>query len=769
MSTAPAPGLTRTALLLLFVLSGAAGLIYEVVWARQLVLVFGNTTQAVSTILTGFFGGLAVGGALGGRLADRVSRPLRMYGLLELVLVVIVVLTPISFQLIAEAYRFAFPTLVGAPLALALVRFALAILALAPATLLMGATLPTMTRFLARGPFGIGGAFQQLYAANTIGAIVGTGLAGLVLIEMFGLTGALVIGAVCSGTASLVALLLDRRLGASGRYLGAEAVATIALGSRPPSTIDRRRLAFALAFVSGLTSLGYQVVWNRLLSAGTGSSTYVFTVILVLFLVGIALGAILLGLLRRHVQSVRPLIAVAQLLTAALVVVGAVALMSPATLDPLGQFGRLAIIVVVPPTIAMGVTFPATAALLGDESGTEGEASGTLVAVNTGGALVATFLISFFVIPLIGSPTTMALLALVNVIVGGTLLLATRAASPLAKAAGALGAVVVAMAILGMLATGRAFGNQTVELIGVQGGEVYQATEDEIAPVVAGVLKAPQLWVNGTSMTLITVDTKLMPILPLMLRPEADRGLVIAFGMGTAFRSSLIAGTITDAVELVPSVPGMFHWYYSDADRVLQDPRGDVIVADGRNYVELTNKTYDFVVVDPPPPVSTSGVSVISTLEFYQATKARLNPDGVMIQWVPYGQTLDEFLAHVRTFLDVFPNVRVIAGAGGWGFYLIGSDGSIDPDPALMAAALERPGVLEDVNSAVDSRQRSIADWVTVLQGNTWASGDTLRRAVGDGPLVTDDRPLPEYYLLRHLADPDAPQLTMSALRALLR
>ncbi len=207
--------MTRTVpirpLLLLFVLSGAAGLIYEVVWARQLVLVFGNTSQAVSAILTGFFGGLAIGGVVGGRLADRSTRPLRLYAALELLVVVVVFITPITFRLIGELYRGAYPSLSESPAGLALVRFALAVLALGPATLLMGATLPTLTRFLTQDGRGFAGAFQRLYAANTIGAIAGTLLAGLVLIEVLGLTGALVIGAACSGTAGLTALLLDRR------------------------------------------------------------------------------------------------------------------------------------------------------------------------------------------------------------------------------------------------------------------------------------------------------------------------------------------------------------------------------------------------------------------------------------------------------------------------------------------------------------------------------------------------------------------------------
>ena len=321
------------ALLLLFVLSGAAGLIYEVVWARQLVLVFGNTSQAVSTILTGFFGGLAIGGFFGGRIADRVVRPLRLYGALELVVVIVVLITPITFRLIGTIYQGIYPSLAESPVLLALVRFVLAILALAPATLLMGATLPTLTRFLTKDGAGIAGAFQKLYAANTLGAIFGTAIAGFVLIELFGLTGALIVGAVCSGTAGLIALLLDRRSGAAAVNPAPdpEPIRESWDTTRfPTEAADRRRrLAFLLAFVSGLTALGYQVVWNRLIGAGTGSSTYVFTIILTLFLIGIALGAGMLGVLRLRVRSTIALIAVAQLLTALFATIGAAILASP--------------------------------------------------------------------------------------------------------------------------------------------------------------------------------------------------------------------------------------------------------------------------------------------------------------------------------------------------------------------------------------------------------------------------------------------------------
>ena len=697
-----APAIPIWPLLLLFVLSGAAGLVYEVVWARQLVLVFGNTSQATATILTGFFGGLAIGGAVGGRVADRVRRPLRLYGALELVVVAVVLVTPISFRLVGEAYRGVYPSLSASPVALELVRFACSILALAPATLLMGATLPTLTRFLSHGPRGLAGAFQRLYAANTIGAIAGTVIAGFVLIELLGLSGALRVGAACSATAGVVALLLDLRWGArtaAGEAQHAEAeaeaeadaeadteaeaapAATAKPGAARPiaaamsSGPSRHRLALTLAFVSGLTSLGYQVTWNRMLGAGTGSSTYVFTVILALFLVGIATGAVVLGAIRPKRSQAPVLIGVAQVATAILVIAGAAVLASPVNpfngsapnfLDALRSFGWAAAVVVLPPTIAMGITFPATASLLGDQAGSEGSASGSLLAVNTAGSIVATFALPFVVIPLIGSPATLACLAITNALVGGVLLVRTAWAGAAVRWVGGIAGTAVAVAVVVALVTGSVFHNPTTTLIAQRKGQVFQATEDEIASVVAGERDGfKQLWVAGTSMTIITVDTKFMPLLPLMLRPNTTRGLAIAFGMGTAFRTSLVAGIKTDVVELVPSVPDMFHWYYQDAPKVLADPNGKVIIADGRNHVELTSETYDFVIVDPPPPIESAGVSVISSLEFYQAAKARLSPQGVMVQWVPYGQTLDEFLAHVRTFLAVFPNVRVIAGAGG--------------------------------------------------------------------------------------------------------
>jgi spermidine synthase len=762
----------RWPILAIFILSGAAGLVYEVVWARQLVLVFGNTTQAVSAILTGFFGGMAIGSAIGGRIGDRVRRPLRMYGLLEVVLVVVVLATPVTFRLLHEVYRGAFGTLEGNPGLLALVRFGLSLLALGPATVLMGATLPTLTRYLSRDSSELSGSFSKLYAANTIGAIGGTIAAGFVLIELLGLTGTLIVGAVCSAVAGLVALTLDR-----GRVPlpSASARPSMSLDELPPP--PRIRLAVGLAFLSGLTSLGYQVLWIRVLASGTGNSTYVFTTILAVFLIGLAAGALAYAWLRRWIGNVVGFLAFGQIAIALLVlngmanVIGArVTELLPLTthFDKLlsGYLGPVAM-VVLPATFVMGLTFPAASSLVADPTGRIATNAGLLLAANTFGAIVATFLIPFVVIPAIGSPAAIGLLIVVNLSVGIALGLFGPGAKWIRRLATATMGLVTASLIGTAILGGRVFRDPIFSNIAAAGGLIVASREDEIASVQAGQVGGyEQLWVTGTAMTLLTVDAKLMPILPLMLRPASTTALTIAFGMGSAYRASLRAGLHTDAVELVPSVPGMFPTFYDDAAEVLSDPLGRVIIADGRNHVELTDRFYDIVVVDPPPPNESSGVSVISSLEFYQAARGRLNPDGVMMQWVPYGQTLDEFKAHVRTFRSVFANVIVAQGPGGYGFYMLGSDGPMTFDEGAVRSILARRGVLEDISSAYDSPHHTADEWAARIPRLVRLSGDQVARFAGQGPLITDDHPLPEYFLLRHTLGPESPRLNPSQVTA---
>ena len=540
--------------------------------------------------------------------------------------------------------------------------------------------------------------------------------------------------------------------------------ASAMIGERAVAAYARPTLALILAFVSGLTSLGYQVLWTRLLSSGTGNSTYVFTLILGIFLIGIALGAMAFSTVRMRIRRPIGLIALAQVGVASLAVLGLIlAIARPVAIDPnqplesaIGVFVPI-LIVVLPTTFVMGFTFPATAALLSDNPRRVAANAGLLLAVNTTGAIVATFAIPFFVIPAVGSPTAVALLALINATTG--IALATKLGPFHRLATGGLAVAVAMSIVVASLRPGLIIDPSIVRIQRLE-ARLFDSREDEIASVQAGSTSTPELWVTGTSMTLLTVDAKLMPIMPLMVRPASKSALTVAFGMGTAYRAALIAGLGTDAIELVPSVPKMFQYFYDDAAAVLADPNGRVIVTDGRNHVELTDRTYDIIVTDPPPPIESSGASVISSLEYYQAGKDRLNPGGVMMQWTPYGGTVDEFKAHLRTFHSVFPYMIVAFGSGGYGFYFMGSDAPMALDQASIRDVLSRPGVLEDISSAYDSPETTVDGWERRIQEMVWIQDDEVSSFTGDGPLITDDRPLPEYFLLRRLFGTPSPRLT---------
>jgi spermidine synthase len=221
--------------------------------------------------------------------------------------------------------------------------------------------------------------------------------------------------------------------------------------------------------------------------------------------------------------------------------------------------------------------------------------------------------------------------------------------------------------------------------------------------------------------------------------------------MGSAFRAALIAGLHTEAVELVPSVPRMFGQYYPDAAAVLADPNGRLLITDGRNHLELSDRRYDIIITDPPPPIESSGAAVISSKEYYETGRDHLTDGGIMMQWLPYGGPAADFNDHIRTFASVFPEVTLVKGAGGWGVYMLGSSRPITFDPTSIKAILARPGVLADISSAFDSPVTTADAWAAEIAGQTWLTGDAVRAYAGSGPLITDDRPRTEYFLLRRL------------------
>jgi spermidine synthase len=753
----PAASPLRGPILVLFVASGAAGLVYQVVWSRELVLVFGNTTQAVATIVTAFLACLGLGSLVGGRLADRVSRPLRLYGALELAVAAFGLVLPLVFGRLGDVYRGLYGQLVEAPTALAMVRFGLAFAAVAPATFLMGMTLPVLTRHLVRTLDETGSRISELYAANTIGAMVGTLLAGFVLIEFLGLrlTSAVAVG--LNVLAGLGALLL-------GRW-ETPWPARPARAAPAGAPTARRRVVLGATFVSGFVALGLEMLWTRMLAEGTGSNIYVFTLILAVYLLGIALGS---AVYRRWS---RPELDRVGTLGLCLAGVGLVALVTVAVGS--GVVGRYpflleAVVVLLPATVLMGYGFPLAGRLVTRSTDEAGGSVGLLYAANTAGSILGSFSAAFLLAGTIGTHASVLLLGAVNLLVGAALVVtepAWRAQAGRLAATGlaALAALALVASALDLPITRTATENELRAT-----GDVVTHAEDELATVdtAAGRGYSRRLLIGGVGVTSLTVDTKLMAYLPKALRPQARDFLVVAFGMGGTYRSGLELGLRTDAVELSPTVPSRMPVFFADADRYLRHPNGRVIISDGRNYVRLSSKRYDMIAVDPAPPIESAGSVVLYTREFLTEGKARLNPGGVFLLWIPYALPVDDFKAHVRTVDRVFAHTRVMLSPGRHGAYLLGSDAPMEFADADVARILGSESGLRDLSDVPDFPRTDAAGWVRAVRRADWLSGAEVAAFTGPGPDITDDRPRSEYFLWRRAFLDDRAYINEPALRA---
>ena len=728
--------------------SGAAGLIYQVVWSRELVLLFGNTSQAISTIVTAFLFGLGFGALGGARLSRRTANPLRVYAVLEVLVALLAVGVAGVLPLLGTVYSGAYTSV--SPATLGLIRFALAFVALVPATLVMGATLPLLTAHFVNGLEDAGRRIGRLYAANTLGAVLGTLVAGFVLIELFGLTATSAVAVALNLIAGGGALYLSRR-----RDRQAE--------SRPMVVTQRsmRGLIYAASFVAGFCALALEVLWNRLLAEGSGSNIYLFAAILAIYLFGIGAGSSYYSSRSARPHSLATLGGVLALVgvTAALITL----LVS----GPLGG-GHYTVrpLLLLPATLAMGYSFPLSVRLLIGSANEAAAGIGALYAANTAGSVVGAFSAVFVLAGWVGTNSSIFIVAAAELAVGAVLIVASSRSGPvrwrLPKAA------LVAAASIGLvLATSsglpvtRTFTQQEL----ITAGVLADHREDVISTVdaIGGATWKRRLIVAGVGMTNLTYETKLMAYLPKMLRPQSTRLLDICFGMGSTYRSSLLLGMRTDAVELSPSVPGEMGVYFPDARRYLNDPRGRVIIGDGRNYVRLTRERYDVISVDPPPPVESAGTVVLYTREFMKEASERLVPGGLFLEWVPFTITLAEFRDHVRTMQAVFPHMALVVG--GAGVYVLGSSAPMSLDPAAVRAVLAQPDALSDLNDSPNARAGWTADyWLSKLQSDWWLTDGQVDAFAGPGPIITDDHPISEYFLIRRILIGDHEHITRRSL-----
>lgn len=727
---------------LLFV-SGGAALIYQVLWIKQLSLVVGVEVHAITTGVSAFFAGLALGGLLFGRWADRLARPVRLYALLELAVAAIGI--GATLGLAHAPGPFARLEDSTGPLA-----WALPFLLVGLPALLMGGTLPVLVRALTPAAGQLGSAGGRLYAANTAGAIAGTLLSAFLLIPQLGVFGSACAAATLNLLAALGALGLQQR----SRAIPLEA-------AKPASPRSAKaRLALGLYAVAGGVALGYEVVWSQSIVQFMSTRTFAFAVVLATYLTGLVLGS---ALYARRADRIRDpwglfglLIAGAGLL-ALLEIVGLghwlVLVQTEAEKLVLGlggselagmcaRFAVAAICIVFLPTTLLGAAFP-LALRLAVDSGHVGRDVGAVVALNTLGGIVGVMLCGFVLIPALGLVRTLALLAVLAAVIG---VLAVRPGHQVRRGTRQ---AVLAIGLLSLLGGLLAPPERLADLLpGTRKGSLVFYEEGRggtVAVVTQGTAQRRfnRLYIQGVSNTGDAMPSlrymRLQALLPLLIHGGEPRSaLVIGFGTGITAGALLSYPQLEQRVvaELLPAVVRAAPLFKGNSDAAA-DPRLDIRLRDGRRELLRSSQRYDLITLEPPPP-SAAGVANLYSVDFYRLAAERLQDGGLLAQWLPLPtQNIEDSRTLVRSFLDAFPYATL------WTtefheMLLVGSHKPIELDTARLAQSFAQPEVqtaLREVGIA--SLAALLATWVTDRQG--------LERFAGDAAAVTDDRPRIEY------------------------
>ncbi|QLG93410.1 fused MFS/spermidine synthase [Pseudomonas yamanorum] len=723
---------------LLLFLSGGAALVYQVLWIKQLSLVVGVEVYAITTGISAFFAGLALGGLVFGRWADRLVRPLVLYAVLEILVAVLGVSATLALSMAASPFAW-LEQRVG--LLAWLLPFALVGL---PA-LLMGGTLPVLVRALNVDAKGLSQAGGRLYAANTAGAIVGTLLTAFVLIATLGVRGSALVAAMLNLLAAVGALL----------YVRHRAVSVTAHSKAQPA-----RLALVLYAIAGGVALGYEVVWSQSIVQFMSTRTYAFAVVLATYLTGLFIGS---QLMARRVERIRDPWGVFGLLIAG---AGLVALLEIALLGrwlvllqtqaealvlSMGgrelpgmsaRFAVAALCIVFVPTLLLGAAFP-LALRLSVGGGHIGRDVGAVVAFNTLGGIVGVMLCGFVLIPWLGLVRTLGLLA---VIAGAVGYVAVRRGHGVKK--GRRQAVVA----LGLLSLAVALLTPTDRLAKLLPGArnaslaFYQEGRGATVAVVTqgqGARTFHRLYIQGVSNTGDAMPSlrymRIQALLPLLIHNGEPRSaLVIGFGTGITAGALLRYPELEQRVvaELLPSViqaAPLFKGNYNAAS----DPGVQVRLQDGRQELLRNPQAYDVITLEPPPP-SAAGVVNLYSRDFYQLATRRLEKHGLLAQWLPLPtQNIEDSQSLVRSFLDVFPYATLWTSE----FHemlLVGSMEPIELDTARIRQRFEQASVSSALGEVgIDSAATLLATWVTDRQG--------LERFAAGALPVTDDRPRIEY------------------------
>lgn len=752
----------RGPFLILFAVSGAAALIYEVVWTRLFTLQMGHGIAAASTVLAAFMGGLAAGAAVAGRTGGRLSphHALRVYAGLELTIGVLALLLPVAVRALQPLLAGAYADGQGG-ITFVLLRLSSSVLILAAPAAAMGATFPIASRWVVRRA---GTAAQDaggLYAANTLGAAIGAVLAGFVLIPALGLSGSTWVGVALNVLAAGGALTIAR-MAPLTQPESVSAGGPPKRQSREPAqstNINRPWLAAAALGASGFASLALQVVWTRLLVQILGPTTYAFSTVVAIFIVGLAGGAAIgsrlaartrqpvLGLATCMIVSVGLSIAAAFLVDWALLTMAEIVARPGYQFDDVLFRGALVVTgLLLPMTITFGAAFPFAIAVATGRDEAVTENLGRIYAVNTMGAIAGALLTGFVLIPRIGLHATIRAVAIaVGLTAVAVLVAAGRARGR--SAAFALAALVLATAAMlppwdRLLLTSGAYKYAAAmrgpsletaltagELLSYREGATGTVSVRRLAGTISLAIDGKVDASNAGDM----LTQRLLAHVPLLLHPDPRRAAILGLGSGVTLGSAL-THPLTDVtvLEISPEVVDASRFFEAENHSALADPRTRLVVGDGRTHLMLGRGQFDVIVSEPSNPWM-AGIASLFTREFFEGARSRLAPGGVLCQWAhTYDISNDDLKSIVATFLSVFPDGTMWL-VGDADVLLVGSTGPLDDRIAGIAEAWTRPGVAGDLASVGALHPFSVTS-LFVSQGSALAAW------AGAAPLQTDDR-----------------------------
>lgn len=762
----------RRAIYALYFCSGACGLAYQVLWLRQLSHVFGVTAYAASTVLAAFMAGLALGSWLAGPLLKRIRQPLAAFGVVELLIGVAALATPLLLDVASGIFRALYGAGPDTFAQQTLIRFACAFVVLLLPTVLMGLTLPFVSASsVIQGPQ-FSSHVSTLYAINTAGAVSGALLTGFVLIGAIGMQATFWLAAALNTLVGLSAIVLQRRLTAgAGEALDASddrAHASTTDAARPSGAapgagstapVSGPRIIWLVMALSGAASLALEVVWFRLMTLFVDATTYAFTTTLAIVLVGIALGGAMAARLLARPRNWVLWLASIQVATAVGVVLslGLLTWTDVPLVSGMRALQRVLVSFLLP-SLLMGVSFPLLLRLgvppsdAPDDDSQAARAAlvGRFYGVNVLGAIIGSLAGGFLLLPWLGTRLSLVAVAGIFAAAGLAVALLQRRMTtwlPLVATVVLAGVMATRLPDPYVTTTRDRIGPGVLEVFREEGAQTSVSVHES---QFERVLRVGGLHQANDTQGMVKVHRQI-GILPVALHPNPREALVIGLGGGaTAGAVSQHTGTSVQVVELSDGVRKAAAYFSHVNYDILNHPNARMRVDDGRNFLLLSGERFDVITADIIQPIH-AGAGSLYSKEYFQLVRQALKPGGIAMQWIGQRERA-HYLLIMRTFLDVFPHTTL------WldGSLMVGSLEPLRLNRQAFERKLDEPQTRAAFAAAGLSSFEDLRNWYT-------GGPDAMRAFVGPGPLLTDDRPLVEYH--RSLP-PDTVRLDVSALRS---